>query len=63
MHSWPNIGFTDSVHRWEDEHGRIAHCTYQEICWDQYQRFQSRRRAMKNRREERQWQSNSTATS
>jgi hypothetical protein len=38
MHSWPNIAFTDSVHRWEDERGRVAHCTYQEISWDRYQR-------------------------
>jgi hypothetical protein len=38
IHSWPNIAFCDSVHRWEDEHGRVAHCTYQEIWWDRYQR-------------------------
>jgi hypothetical protein len=38
MHSWPNIAFTDSVHRWQDESGRTAYCTYQEIWWDSYQR-------------------------
>jgi hypothetical protein len=38
MHSWPNVGFCDSVHRWEDEQGRVTHCTYQEIWWDRYQR-------------------------
>jgi hypothetical protein len=38
MHSWPNIAFTDSVHRWEDERGRVTYCTYQEIWWDSYQR-------------------------
>lgn len=37
LHSWPNIAFTDSVHRWEDESGRVTHCTYQEIWWDAYQ--------------------------
>jgi hypothetical protein len=47
MHSWPNIGFSDSVHRWEDERGRVTHCTYQEIWWDRYQR------SIKNRRKER----------
>lgn len=38
MHSWPNIAFCDTVHRWEDESGRTTHCTYQEIWWDAYQR-------------------------
>jgi hypothetical protein len=38
LYSWPNIAFCDSVHRWEDEHGRVTHCTYQEIWWDRYQR-------------------------
>ncbi|MGE4425418.1 MAG: tyrosine protein kinase [Solirubrobacteraceae bacterium] len=37
-HSWPNIGFRDSVFRWTDDHGRVAHCTYQEIFYDQYVR-------------------------
>jgi hypothetical protein len=34
--SWPNNFFVDSVYRWEDEAGRVAHCTYQE-AW--YRRF------------------------
>jgi hypothetical protein len=38
MHSWPNIAFHDSVYRWTDEAGRVTHCTYQEIWWDDYQR-------------------------
>ena len=38
MHSWPNVGFHDSVYRWTDERGRVAHCTYQEIWFDEYQR-------------------------
>ncbi len=33
MHSWPNIGFADSVYEWQDEQGRTTHCTYQEIWW------------------------------
>ncbi|TAM73405.1 hypothetical protein [Mycobacterium sp.] len=37
IHSWPNIAFTDSVHRWQDEAGRTTYCTYQEIWWDAYQ--------------------------
>jgi hypothetical protein len=36
--AWPNVSFHDSVFRWEDEQGRIAHCTYQEIWFDRYQR-------------------------
>jgi hypothetical protein len=36
--AWPNAGFHDSVYRWEDEQGRVAHCTYQEIWSDRYQR-------------------------
>jgi hypothetical protein len=36
--AWPNAGFHDSVYRWEDEHGRVAHCTYQELWSDRYQR-------------------------
>jgi hypothetical protein len=44
MFSWPNIAFTDSVHRWEDEAGRVTHCSYQEVWWDRYQR------AMKGRK-------------
>jgi hypothetical protein len=38
VYSWPNVAFCDSVHRWEDEQGRVTHCTYQEIWWDRYQR-------------------------
>ncbi|WP_071023577.1 hypothetical protein [Mycobacterium talmoniae] len=45
MHSWPNIGFADSVFRWEDEHGRVTHCTYQEVWWDNYQRLKRSRGA------------------
>lgn len=36
--SWPNASFRDSVYRWEDEQGRVAHSTYQEIWFDTYQR-------------------------
>jgi hypothetical protein len=36
--AWPNVSFHDSVFRWEDERGRVAHCTYQEIWFDRYQR-------------------------
>jgi hypothetical protein len=36
--AWPNIGFHDSVYRWEDQHGRITHSTYQELWNDTYQR-------------------------
>ena len=35
--SWPNNTFIDSLYRWTDAVGRVAHCTYQET-W--YQRFQ-----------------------
>src|SRR5437764_9838954 len=38
IYSWPNVGFCDSLHRWEDEQGRVTHCTYQEIWWDRFQR-------------------------
>jgi hypothetical protein len=43
--AWPNVSFRDSVYRWEDEEGRIAHATYQEIWFDAYQR------AVKDRRQ------------
>jgi hypothetical protein len=43
MHSWPNVAFHDSVYRWTDEWGRIAHCTYQEIWFDDYQRAMKQR--------------------
>jgi len=36
--AWPNVSFHDSVYRWEDEQGRVAHSTYQEIWFDKYQR-------------------------
>ena len=36
--AWPNASFHDSVYRWEDEQGRVAHATYQEIWFDDYQR-------------------------
>jgi len=35
--AWPNTSFHDSVFRWEDEEGRVTHCTYQEIWFDEYQ--------------------------
>jgi len=38
MPAWPNVSFRDSVYRWEDAQGRVAHCTYQEIWFDRYQR-------------------------
>lgn len=41
--AWPNVTFRDSVYRWEDEQGRIAHATYQEIWFDDYQRELKRR--------------------
>ena len=25
-------------YRWEDEQGRVTHCTYQEVWFDRYQR-------------------------
>ena len=34
MPAWPNVSFHDSVYRWEDEQGRVAHATYQEIWFD-----------------------------
>jgi len=36
--AWPNCSFHDSVFRWEDEQGRVAHATYQELWFDTYQR-------------------------
>jgi hypothetical protein len=35
--AWPNASFHDSVYRWEDEQGRVTHCTYQELWSDTYQ--------------------------
>ena len=36
--AWPNIVAHDSVYRWEDDHGRVTHSTYQELWNDTYQR-------------------------
>jgi hypothetical protein len=36
--AWPNVVFHDSVHRWTDTRGRVTHCTYQVIWFDEYQR-------------------------
>jgi len=41
--AWPNAGFNDSVFRWEDERGRVTHCTYQELWADTYQRAMTQR--------------------
>jgi hypothetical protein len=41
--AWPNAAFFDSVFRWEDEQGRLAHSTYQEIWFDKYQRAMNER--------------------
>jgi hypothetical protein len=42
IHSWPNIAFRDSVYRWteltEAGPGRVTHCTYQEVFYDEYLR-------------------------
>jgi hypothetical protein len=35
---WHNIAFVDSVFRWEDDHGRVTHGSYQECWFDSYQR-------------------------
>lgn len=43
--AWPNASFHDSVYRWEDEQGRVAYATYQEIWFDDYQRAMARRSA------------------
>jgi hypothetical protein len=42
VYAWPNVAFRDSVFRWEDEQGRVTHCTYQEIFWDRFQHKMSR---------------------
>jgi hypothetical protein len=42
--AWPNASFHDSVYRWEDEQGRVAHCTYQELWADRYQLAMKARR-------------------
>lgn len=43
MPAWPNVSFHDSVYRWENADGRVTHCTYQEIWFDDYQREMKRR--------------------
>ena len=40
--AWPNASFRDSVYRWEDEQGRVTHCTYQEIWFDRYHKAMKR---------------------
>jgi hypothetical protein len=42
--AWPNASFHDSVYRWEDERGRVTHCTYQELWSDAYQLAMKARR-------------------
>lgn len=41
--AWPNTSFHDSVYRWEDEHGRVAYSTYQELWFDTYQQAMKQR--------------------
>ena len=41
--AWPNTSFHDSVYRWTDAQGRIAHATYQELWFDKYQRAMKQR--------------------
>ncbi|HEY0397699.1 MAG TPA: tyrosine protein kinase, partial [Acidimicrobiia bacterium] len=41
--SWPNGFFVDSVYRWEDDAGRVAHCTYQEAWYRKFHRAMTRR--------------------
>ena len=36
--AWPNVARYDTVYRWENEDGRIAHASYQEFWVDTYQR-------------------------
>jgi hypothetical protein len=44
--AWPNTSFHDSVYRWEDEEGRVAYATYQELWFDTYQRAMKKRRSV-----------------
>jgi hypothetical protein len=44
IHAWPNVGFTDSLFEWQDEQGRVTHCTYQEVWWDRYAHKMKKRR-------------------
>jgi len=41
--AWPNTSFHDSVYRWEDQQGRIAYATYQELWFDRYQQAMKQR--------------------
>jgi hypothetical protein len=41
--SWPNNFFVDSVYRWEDEAGRVSHCSYQEAWYRRFQRMMTTR--------------------
>jgi hypothetical protein len=41
--SWPNNFFVDAVYRWEDERGRVSHCTYQEAWYRKFHRAMSAR--------------------
>lgn len=43
--AWPNIGLVDSVYRWTNASGDIAHGSYQEVWWGDYAREMKRRRA------------------
>jgi hypothetical protein len=40
--SWPNNFFVDAVYRWEDEAGRVCHCTYQEAWYRTFHRAMTR---------------------
>jgi hypothetical protein len=44
--AWPNTSFHDSVYRWEDQEGRVAYATYQELWFDTYQRAMKKRRSV-----------------
>jgi hypothetical protein len=41
--SWPNNFFVDSVYRWEDEAGRVSHCSYQEAWYRRFHRMMTTR--------------------
>ncbi len=41
--SWPNNFFVDALYRWEDERGRVAHCTYQEAWYRKFHRAMTMR--------------------
>jgi hypothetical protein len=43
--AWPNTSFHDSVYRWTDEQGRVAHATYQELWFDTYHQAMKARAA------------------